>query len=64
VARRAFAVLKNKIGLFNGWWVPHTGGGPAGSDPMSQAREAIARGADPAAVKKRLLENSIDPTGL
>jgi len=44
--------------------VPHTGGGPAGSDPMSQAREAIARGADPAAVKKRLLENSIDPTGL
>jgi hypothetical protein len=44
--------------------VPLIGGGPAGSDPLSQASEAIARGADPAVVKKRLLENSIDPTGL
>jgi hypothetical protein len=26
--------------------------------------DTIARGADPAAVKKRLLENSIDPSGL
>ena len=26
--------------------------------PLSQTRDAIARGADPAAVKKRLLENS------
>jgi hypothetical protein len=27
-------------------------------------RDAIARGADPAAVKKRLLQLSIDPSGL
>jgi hypothetical protein len=30
----------------------------------AQVRDAIARGADPAAVKKRLLENSIDPSAL
>jgi hypothetical protein len=35
-----------------------------GNDPLSQARDAIARGADPAAVKQRLLQLSIDPSGL
>ena len=37
---------------------------PRPNDPLSQARDAIARGADPAAVKKWLLEHSIGPTGL
>jgi hypothetical protein len=31
---------------------------------LPQARAAIAQGADPAAVKKRLLQLSIDPSGL
>jgi hypothetical protein len=53
-----------RVGLINNKWVPISGGRPTGNDPLSQARDAIARGADPAAVKKRLLENSIDPTGL
>jgi hypothetical protein len=47
---------------------PPTPGGrdqsKSGSDPLSQARAAIAQGADPAAVKKRLLQLSIDPSGL
>ena len=33
-------------------------------DPLSAARDAIARGADPAAVKQRLMQNGIDPSGL
>lgn len=33
-------------------------------DPLAAARDAIARGADPAAVKQRLLQNGIDPSGL
>jgi hypothetical protein len=60
-----------KVGLVNGQWVPISGSetgaassAKSSSDPLSQARDAIARGADPAAVKKRLLEMSIDPSGL
>lgn len=33
-------------------------------DPLAQAREAIRAGADPEAVKKRLLDNGINPAGL
>lgn len=33
-------------------------------DPLAQARDAINRGADPNAVRQRLLENGIDPSGL
>jgi len=33
-------------------------------DPLASARDAIARGADPAAVKQRLIQNGIDPSGL
>lgn len=36
----------------------------AESDALTQAREAIDRGADPEAVRKRLEENGIDATGL
>jgi hypothetical protein len=32
--------------------------------PGTQARDAIARDADPAAVKQRLQQNGIDPSGL
>jgi hypothetical protein len=39
-------------------------GAKPGNDPLSQARVAIAQGADPAAVKQRLLQLSIDPSGL
>jgi hypothetical protein len=60
-----------KMGLVNGQWVPLADTdaraatpGNASKDPLSQARDAIARGADPAAVKKRLLEMSVDPSGL
>jgi hypothetical protein len=63
-----------KLGLVNGRWVPLSSAGsdPAspqssatsGSDPLSQARDAIARGADPAAVKRRLQQNGIDPAAL
>jgi hypothetical protein len=37
---------------------------PAGSDPLAAARDAIGRGADRAAVIKRLQDNGIDATGL
>jgi hypothetical protein len=40
------------------------GGAKPGNDPLSQARVAIAQGANPAAVKQRLLQLSIDPSGL
>jgi hypothetical protein len=63
-----------KLGLVNGRWVPLSSAGsdPAspkssatsGSDPLSQARDAIARGADPAAVKRRLQQNGVDPAAL
>lgn len=36
----------------------------AAPDPLQAARDAIARGADPAAVRQRLLDNGIDPSGL
>jgi hypothetical protein len=36
----------------------------SGHDPLSQARDAITRGADPAAVKQRLKQNGIDLSGL
>jgi hypothetical protein len=44
--------------------VMQQGGAKPGNDPLSQARVAIAQGADPAAVKQRLLQLSIDPSGL
>lgn len=53
--------------------VPPGGGGsaprqapqePTGGEPLAQARDAIAKGADRNAVIKRLRENNIDPTGL
>lgn len=54
-----------KVGLVNGQWVPVAGGAAStGNDPLSQARDAIARGADPAAVKQRLQQNGIDLSGL
>jgi hypothetical protein len=66
-----------KVGLVNGQWVPISGPdtsagktpapqswAKSGNDPLSQARDAIARGADPAAVKRRLQHNGIDPSGL
>ena len=63
-----------KLGLVNGQWVPLSGSdGGAGKppapqsgpgDPLSQARDAIARGADPAAVRQRLQQNGIDPAAL
>ncbi|SFI39994.1 hypothetical protein [Bradyrhizobium sp. Gha] len=37
---------------------------PAAADPLAQARDAIARGADSAAVRRRLQQNGIDPSGL
>lgn len=40
------------------------GAGGAAGDPLAGARAAIAKGADPAAVAKRLRENGIDPGGL
>ena len=36
----------------------------ADADTLTRAREAIRRGADPAAVRKRLIENGMDPAGL
>lgn len=36
----------------------------AGGDPLAQARDAIAKGADRNAVIQRLRENNIDPSGL
>ncbi|WLA68575.1 hypothetical protein [Bradyrhizobium diazoefficiens] len=33
-------------------------------DPVAQARDAIARGADPTAVRRRLQQNGVDPAGL
>lgn len=33
-------------------------------DPLAAARDAIQRGADPAAVRQRLQQNGIDPSGL
>lgn len=33
-------------------------------DPLAAAREAISRGADPAKVRQRLIDNGIDPRGL
>jgi hypothetical protein len=47
-------------------WVTVSGGSVHGSgnDPLSQARETIARGADPAAAKQRLQQNGIDLSGL
>jgi hypothetical protein len=47
-------------------WVTVSGGRVHGSgnDPLSQAREAIARGANPAAAKQRLQQNDIDLSGL
>ncbi|MBN8991626.1 MAG: hypothetical protein J0H42_25590 [Rhizobiales bacterium] len=67
-----------KMGLINGQWVPMSsadtavGKAPApplngtksAGDPLSQARDAIARGADPAAVRQRLQQNGIDPARL
>jgi hypothetical protein len=46
-------------------WATVSGGSVQGSgnDPLS-AREAIARGADPAAAKQRLQQNGIDLSGL
>ena len=43
---------------------PTAGALQAGADPLSQARAAIAAGANPAAVKQRLQQNGIDPSGL
>jgi len=47
-------------------WVTVSGGSVHGSgnNPLSQARKAITRGADPAAVKQRLQQNGIDLSGL
>jgi hypothetical protein len=61
-----------KLGLVNGQWVPLSGTENAspqsaarpGNDALSQARAAIAAGANPAAVKQRLQQNGIDPSGL
>ena len=57
-----------KMGLVNGQWVPFSGTDAApprgGGDPLSQGRAAIAAGANPAAVKQRLHQNGIDPSGL
>jgi hypothetical protein len=39
-------------------------GAQGNNDPLAQARDAIARGADPVVVKRRLLQMSIDPSGL
>jgi len=36
----------------------------AGTDALSQARAAIGRGADPNAVRQRLIDHGIDPSGL
>lgn len=36
----------------------------AAPDPLAQARDAIARGADPNAVRQRLQQGGIDPSGL
>lgn len=40
-----------------------TASAPSG-DPLQEAREAIANGADPEAVRQRLIDNGIDPGGL
>jgi NAD(P)H-hydrate repair Nnr-like enzyme with NAD(P)H-hydrate epimerase domain len=40
------------------------GQGGNGSDPLEAARDAISRGADPEAVRQRLIDNGIDPAGL
>lgn len=37
---------------------------PSQGDPMAAARDAIKRGADPEAVRQRLQQNGIDPSGL
>jgi hypothetical protein len=37
---------------------------PAAADPLAQAKAAIMRGANPEAVRQRLIQNGIDPTGL
>jgi hypothetical protein len=38
--------------------------GPSGNDILAKAKDAIARGADPAKVMERLRQNGIDPSGL
>lgn len=45
----------------SGGQAPSAGGG---DDLLSQARDAISRGADPAAVRQRLMQNGVDPAGL
>jgi hypothetical protein len=54
---QSLADLNKKAGLGRG-------GAAAGGDPMSQARDAIARGALRDAVIERLRQNGIDPAGL
>lgn len=49
-------------GRFGGNGAPRSN--PPANDPMAAARAAIQRGADPAKVRQRLIENGIDASGL
>lgn len=59
LAERVKGVKKQRINAISG----QANEKPA-DDPLNAAREAISRGADPEAVRQRLIENGIDPTGL
>lgn len=59
LADRKEKMLQGRLNMLKGG----QGSAPAG-DPLQAARDAIARGADPEAVRQRLMENGYDPSGL
>jgi hypothetical protein len=62
LAKRKRQILKQRINSIAGNPQPEASDG--GDDPLSAARDAISRGADPEAVRQRLMDNGIDPSGL
>lgn len=59
LADRKQKMLEGRLKMLKG-----TGGSDTTADPLQAARDAIQKGADPEAVKQRLIDNGIDPTGL
>lgn len=66
LAERQLQIKEARIKDLRGgtYFQPQGGARPSASDPLAMARDAILKGADPNAVRQRLQQNGIDPSGL